>query len=332
MLLINYIFTISSAFAFTDYFANVDELYKVFKNGNQVDEVGKPDKPQQISSSGRIQVISTAVHGKTIESQTEVLAKKLFDKVVNARKNSALYSFLSNINSTQSGNYYTGRCIPTHCCKKIEYLDNKVRDNKQNYGNGSTCKSFKVKGNLKEKEVCKYKEVCYLNAGHITSENFMTKKLNEILPNRYPVSFHGYQDRSGEDGKLVHIVLGGLSNQKYKLAETYHKSNNGAFRVAVCKTARNCRIYDPSKKFEQRTKIDGSGLTGTSTRNFVNKGRGKCGLQIELSGTYRDTKSTKVANWDSLIESIIRTIPNNDNEICDPERPKTINSEDKSEF
>ncbi|KXN71235.1 hypothetical protein CONCODRAFT_170031 [Conidiobolus coronatus NRRL 28638] len=327
MKLTNYIFAISSVFAFRDYFANTAELYKKFRNGKQVDVTFEPKRAQQVLNSDGIQVISIAVHGGKIESETDVFSKMLYDRVIGTRRKSALYSFLSNIDSTESMKYYTGRCIPTYCCEKIKAKNDRI-DSNRFFGNGSTCKEY----NLKPQGVCKYEEVCYLNAAHITSENFTTTKLNEILPNRYPVSFHGYQDRNDASGKLVHIVLGGLSNQKYKLAETFHKMSGGVFQVAVCKTAGNCRVYKPGNNFEQGTKVDGSGLTGTSKNNFVNKGKGGCGLQIELATTFRNLRGGNRKDWNFLVESIFCTLPKKDEEICDPVRPRMSDSEDEPEI
>jgi phage replication-related protein YjqB (UPF0714/DUF867 family) len=324
MLIINYIFAISATFAFTDYFANVTDLTARLNKG-EIEEVFEPAIAQQVFNSDEIQVISVAVHGGKVEAQTEVLAKKLYDKVVDTRGKSVLYSFLSNINSAQSGDYYTGRCIPIHCCKKIKNTIGKETDNKQNYKDGSICKNFKVeekfKGQLTEQNVCKYNDVCYLNAGHVTSKNFTTEKLNELLPCRYPVSFHGFQNRNDDNGSLVDVVLGGLSKQKYGLAKSYHKATEGKIRIAVCRSGKKCRVYDPkNKSFEQGTSLNGSGLTGTSKDNFVNLGEHKCGLQLELSTIFRKFEGEKRKYWECLIQSILDTLPNRGEEVCDDKK------------
>ncbi|KXN71234.1 hypothetical protein CONCODRAFT_69969 [Conidiobolus coronatus NRRL 28638] len=329
MLLINYIFSISATFAFTDYFANVTELYKNLKDPKEVSEVSNSTGAKQIFNSDGVQVVSLAVHGNKIEPQTEEFSKMLYERVIGTRGKSALYSFLSNIDSTESMKYNNDRCTPTHCCEEIKPKDPKKKNmsNKSNFDE-KNCQKY----GLKTIKVCNYEKVCYKNAAHVTSENFNTTKINELIDCRYPVSFHGYQDRKYKNGALTsHIVLGGLSNQKYKLAETFHKMSGGAFKVAVCKTAGNCRVYDENNEFDKRTKIDGSGLTGTSKDNFVNKGKGGCGLQIELATTFRNLKGEDRKHWNSLVESIFCTLPNNESEICDPERPIGNTQEDAEE-
>ncbi|KXN70643.1 hypothetical protein CONCODRAFT_6810 [Conidiobolus coronatus NRRL 28638] len=245
MKLINTIFSISTLFAFTDYFEYVKDMYPQLKIGKDLDitEAILPIQPSQVNEIDGVQILSIAAHGD----------------------------------------------------KKGNVSDNPY------FGDGSKCKSF---GKEPVKE-CDSEKVCYPNAAHVTSENFMTEKLSKILKDRYPVSFHGHRDRYDKNGKLVHVIIGGLSNQKFKLAEAYHDLNGGSISVAVCKDAKNCRV-------------DGSHITGLSTKNFVNRGKNGCGMQIELSLTFTNSTLINEAHWDSLIRSITKTLPGNEGEICQP--------------
>jgi phage replication-related protein YjqB (UPF0714/DUF867 family) len=334
MLLINYIFAISTTLAFTDYFPNTDELFKKFKNNDKINEHN--EDAEQINERDEIQVFSLAVHGGNIEKNTGKFSRMLYDKVIKIRKKSALYNFLSEISTKESGDYYNGRCIPTHCCKDIEYTVNSKKEKKPNENyDKRTCEDFKVEPKFKTElakiETCEFKKVCYLNAGHITSEKFRTKKLNDSLHSRYPVSFHGFQDKNDEKGSPVDVVLGGLSRQKYELAKACHRLTKGAIKIAICRAGNNCTVFDPNNEnFDTRTPINASGLSGSSERNFVNLGKHKCGLQLELSTTFREFKgNNRTLYWDSLVQSIINTLPKKNNgdtevkekeRICDDER------------
>jgi phage replication-related protein YjqB (UPF0714/DUF867 family) len=315
MKFINIILSVSAAFAFTDYFKYVKDMYPQLKIGKDQDitEVRLPIHPSQVTEKDGIQVLSVAIHGGKIESETDKFAYKLYENVKDSKKKSMLYSFISNIGLNKSGKVLTKRCTTINCCKRIKYIDKKLSYNPY-FGDGSECKSF----GKKPVEECNSEKVCYPNAAHVTSENFMTNKLSEILKDRYPVSFHGHRNRYDKNGKLVHIILGGLSNQKFKLAELYHNWSGKSISVAVCKDAKNCRTYDPAKSFDQRAEVDASHITGVSTKNFVNRGKNNCGLQIELSLAFTNSTLTNEAHWDSLIQSIIKTLPKNDTEICQP--------------
>jgi phage replication-related protein YjqB (UPF0714/DUF867 family) len=315
MKFINVILSASTVFALTDYFEYVKDMHPQLKiskdEDTEINEVRLPIYPSQITNKDGIQVLSLAVHGGQVENNTEKLAYKLYEEAIKTKKKSMLYSFISNIDTIRSGSVQSDRCTTIHCCKKIKDKAG-VSSVNPYFGNGSNCESF----GKESVEECNSEKVCYLNAAHVTSENFMTNKLNEILKDRYPVSFHGYKDRNADDGKLVHIVLGGPSNQKFDLAEEFYKASSKAFRIAVCKTTKNCKVYDPSIDFEHRIQVDGSHITELSTKNFVNKGKKNCGIQIELSATFRNATRTSENNWNTFIQSIVKTLPRSDKEIC----------------
>ncbi|KXN70638.1 hypothetical protein CONCODRAFT_170587 [Conidiobolus coronatus NRRL 28638] len=307
MKLISYVITISTILALTDYFKAVEDMYPQLQKDRDYTEERLPAKILKIRKKDGIQILSIAVHGGRIEPETDKIAKKLYEKVKPYRQKSVLYNFISKIDSIQSGKIKTNRCKTTQCCKTIKGSSGNVTDNKA--FSKSKCESF----NKVPEDECE--KVCYLNAAHITSTEFMTGKLKGVLPCRYPISFHGYSDRNDVENLPVDIVLGGFSSQKHKLAQEFYKISK-KYRVAVCISSSECRVYDPSKSFDNRIEIKASSLSGDSKNNFVNKGILGCGLQVELSYTFRIKGPTLEKYWDKLINAIVNTIPYEGKDIC----------------
>jgi phage replication-related protein YjqB (UPF0714/DUF867 family) len=307
MKFISYIVIVSTILALTDYFKTVEDMYPQLQKDRDFTEERLPAKILKIRKKDGVQILSTAIHGGRIEPETDKIAKKLYEKVKPNRKKSVLYSFISKIDSIQSGKIKTNRCKTTQCCKTIKGPSGNVTDNKA-YSK-SKCESL----NKVPEDECE--NVCYLNAAHITSASFMTGKLRKVLPCRYPISFHGYSDKNDVENLPVDIVLGGFSKQKHKLAQEFYRLSK-KYRVAVCISSSECRVYDPNKSYSDRIKIIVPSLSGTSRDNFVNKGIFGCGLQVELSYTFRIKGPTLERYWDKLVTAIFNTIPYEGKDVC----------------